>query len=125
MSIAMIWGRSAAVLVVYYLSKGNIPQNAPQRCGEGVANELCVLVVAADSLFSLPPPLSLSLSLALARYLSLSLYLSLSQMPNSKETVAVLMEQMDPDGSGTLDWEEFKILVKQVIGCLLQDVNGR
>jgi hypothetical protein len=45
-------------------------------------------------------------------------------MPNSEETVAVLMEQMDPDGSGTLDWEEFKILVKQVIGCLLQDVNG-
>jgi hypothetical protein len=35
-------------------------------------------------------------------------------MPNSEETVAMLMEQMDPDGSGTLDWEEFKILVKQV-----------
>ena len=86
----MIWGRSAAVLVVYYLSKGNIP-----------------------------------LSLSRSRSLSLSLSLSLSQMPNSEETVAVLMEQMDPDGSGTLDWEEFKILVKQVIGCLLQDVNGR
>ena len=72
---------------------------------------------APDSLFSLPLSHSPSLSLSRSRSLSLSLSLSLSQMPKSEETVAVLMEQMDSDGSGTLNWEEFKILVKQVIGC--------
>ena len=29
----------------------------------------------------------------------------------------MLMEQLDPDGSGTLDWEEFKMLAKQVRTC--------
>ena len=34
-------------------------------------------------------------------------------MPNDESTVEVLMKQLDPDGSGTLDWEEFKVLAKQ------------
>eukprot|EP00277_Geminigera_cryophila_P032729 CAMPEP_0173126910 /NCGR_PEP_ID=MMETSP1102-20130122/57457_1 /TAXON_ID=49646 /ORGANISM="Geminigera sp., Strain Caron Lab Isolate" /LENGTH=740 /DNA_ID=CAMNT_0014036387 /DNA_START=163 /DNA_END=2382 /DNA_ORIENTATION=+ len=34
-------------------------------------------------------------------------------MPNSDTTVELLMKQLDPDGSGTLDWEEFQVLAKQ------------
>ena len=34
-------------------------------------------------------------------------------MPNSETTVMLLMSQLDPDESGTLDWDEFKVLAKQ------------
>jgi Ca2+-binding EF-hand superfamily protein len=35
-------------------------------------------------------------------------------MPNSTATVELLMKELDPDQSGTLDWTEFQMLAKKV-----------
>lgn len=39
--------------------------------------------------------------------------LGILNLPNCMTTVKVLLQQLDPDESGTLDWDEFQVLAQQ------------
>ena len=41
--------------------------------------------------------------------------------PPSKEDVKKVLEHLDADHSGKIDCEEFKILIREVLGALLED----
>jgi Ca2+-binding EF-hand superfamily protein len=42
----------------------------------------------------------------------------------SKEDVAEVLEHLDTDKSGKISFEEFKVLIKDVLECMLEDEEG-